>query len=121
MTTAGAAVVPPSPPALMPSGLVGESTSAISVANGGMVSARGLLGEFEKIEGAVGLARAESAVAELNMLRHRSQDRGGDSLALRDEVGQRLREQGRSMAHGAARMRAAAHLHHVGVAEDDSH
>ena len=29
--TAGAAVVPPSPPALMPSGLVGDSTSAISV------------------------------------------------------------------------------------------
>src|SRR5262249_55041400 len=41
ITTAGAAVVPPSPPALMPSGLVGESTSAISVANGGRVSARG--------------------------------------------------------------------------------
>ena len=33
--TAGAAVVPPSPPALMPSGLVGESTSAISVRNDG--------------------------------------------------------------------------------------
>src|ERR1700761_3328822 len=33
--TAGAAVVPPSPPALMPSGLVGDNTSAISVRNVG--------------------------------------------------------------------------------------
>ena len=34
-TTASEPVVPPSPPALMPSGLVGESTSAISVLNDG--------------------------------------------------------------------------------------
>src|SRR5262249_61696566 len=39
---AGAAVVPPSPPALMPSGLVGDSTSAISVRNEGMLSERGM-------------------------------------------------------------------------------
>jgi hypothetical protein len=39
---AGAAVVPPSPPALMPSGLVGESTWAISVRNDGSVSACGM-------------------------------------------------------------------------------
>src|SRR4029450_14056642 len=55
--------------------------------------ARGLLGELEKIERAVGLARAESAVAEFNMLPHTSQDRGSDFLALRNEVGQRLRAQ----------------------------
>ena len=39
---AGAAVVPPSPPALMPSGLVGESTSAMPVSNDGNVSERGM-------------------------------------------------------------------------------
>ena len=40
--TAGAAVVPPSPPALMPSGLVGDSTSTISVRNDGSRCARGM-------------------------------------------------------------------------------
>src|SRR5207244_7257456 len=41
VTAASAGVVPPSPPALMPSGLVGDSTSAISVRNEGSTSARG--------------------------------------------------------------------------------
>ena len=42
MITASAGVVPPSPPALMPSGLVGDSTSAISVVNDGRLSERGM-------------------------------------------------------------------------------
>ena len=41
-TTASAGVVPPSPPALMPSGLVGESTSTISALNDGSVFERGV-------------------------------------------------------------------------------
>jgi hypothetical protein len=40
-TAAGAGVVPPSPPALMPNGLVGESTSTISQRNDGRSAARG--------------------------------------------------------------------------------
>ena len=42
ITTEGAGVVPPSPPALMPSGLVGERTSTISVLRGGRLSDRGM-------------------------------------------------------------------------------
>ena len=41
-TTASAGVVPPSPPALMPSGLVGDSTSTISALNDGSVFERGM-------------------------------------------------------------------------------
>src|SRR5205807_3461477 len=40
MTAAGAGVVPPSPPALMPKGLVGESTSTISLRSAGTSAAR---------------------------------------------------------------------------------
>ena len=39
---AGAPVVPPSPPALMPSGLVGDNTSTISVVKEGSRCARGM-------------------------------------------------------------------------------
>ena len=81
----------------------------------------GLFGEIEKIEGAVGRARAEPAVAELNMLLHGSQDHRRHLLPPRNEIGERLREQSCGVAHGAARMRSAAHLHHVGVTEDDLH
>ena len=42
MMTASAGVVPPSPPAFTPNGLVGESTSAISVLKDGMLSKRGM-------------------------------------------------------------------------------
>src|SRR5262245_42603211 len=42
MMTAGAGVVPPSPPAFTPNGLVGDSTAAISVLNEGMLSKRGM-------------------------------------------------------------------------------
>ena len=41
-TTASAGVLPPSPPARTPSGLLGESTSLISVMNGRRSSARGM-------------------------------------------------------------------------------
>jgi len=41
-TAASAGVVPPSPPARMPSGFVGEGTSLSSVENGGKWSARGM-------------------------------------------------------------------------------
>src|SRR5262245_50299009 len=41
-TTASAGVQPPSPPALMPNGLVGDSTSTISVAKDGRLSDRGI-------------------------------------------------------------------------------
>ena len=40
--TASAGVVPPSPPALMPSGLVGECTSTISSLNDGSLWERGI-------------------------------------------------------------------------------
>src|SRR5260221_9928443 len=42
ITAAGAGVVPPSPPAFMPSGFVGDRTSTISVVNDGKVSERGM-------------------------------------------------------------------------------
>src|SRR5205085_4081757 len=42
MTAASAGVVPPSPPARTPSGLVGDGISINSVANEGKTSARGI-------------------------------------------------------------------------------
>src|SRR5262245_29011698 len=60
----------------------------------------GLFGEIEKIESAVGRARAEPAVAELNMVRNRSQDRRRHLLPPRHELGERLREQSCGVAHG---------------------
>jgi hypothetical protein len=41
-TTASAGVQPPSPPGLMPNGLVGDNTSTISVAKDGRLSDRGM-------------------------------------------------------------------------------
>ena len=87
--------------------VVGDHRDAVLELVRKLVSRR-LLGELEKVEGAVGLARAESAVAEFDLIRRRSQNHGRDLPALGDELGKRLREHGRGVAHGTARMRAAA-------------
>ena len=76
----------------------------------------GCLREFEKVEAAVGLARSEAAViGEVDAVWRHVQDHRRD-FALRDQVVVAIEKWSR---HGArtARMRAAADLHHIGVAE----
>src|SRR5258708_26493325 len=76
------------------------------------VVSSGLLGELEKVEGAVCLARAEPSVGEFALVRRRLKDCGRDFLALRNEIGQCLREQRCGMPHGAAVMRSSVNLYH---------
>ena len=58
---------------------------------------------------------------ERDAVRRRAHDaRAAMRLALGDQIDRGLGDHGRGMAHGAAGMRAAADLHHIGVAEDDA-
>ena len=85
----------------------------------GQAHVRGLAGEFEHVETAVGLARDEAPVLEGDMVERHLQHRGGDAPSLADQVGGGLGEHRRGVPHRAAGMGPAADPHHVGVAEDD--
>ncbi len=80
-----------------------------------------VLRELEEIEGEIAVARAETAVGEFDLIRIGVEHHRGDLLAPGDQIGKGLRKHGGGVAHGASGMRAAAHLHHVGVAENDAH
>src|SRR5207244_10225045 len=69
--------------------VVGDHRDAVLELVRKLVSRR-LLGELEKVEGSVGLARAESAVVEFDLIRRRSQDHGRDLSALGDRKSTRL-------------------------------
>ena len=100
--------------------VVGHHRDAVLEVVGQRV-ARSLGGKFEEIEAAVGVARREAPVVELDLVRRLAEDDRGDALAFGDDLDGGLGEHGRGVAHRAAGMRAAADLHHVGVAEDDLH
>ncbi len=108
VTAAGAAVVPPSPPALMPSGLVGDSTSAIPVSNDGSIVG---------MRHAVIHQRAGQRLAGIRIEIDLLADRLAD--ALRDRaVGLAMHDQGIDAAADVVDRGVARDRHRAGVGID---
>ena len=65
--------------------VIGDDRDAV-LERFGQRNAGGFVGKLEKIEGAVGVARAEAAVVERDMLQRGTEHGGGDQLTPGDEI-----------------------------------
>ena len=100
--------------------VVGDHGDAVLQCVGKLVPRR-LGGKLEKIEGQIGVARYEAAIAERDALRRCAHDDCGNLLALGNEIDRGLGEDRSGVAHGAAGMGAAADFHHIGIADNNAH